>query len=227
MDITTIKEKLSEEEFTSLSTHIKTLTEQRDFAKTESITNRKTQKAEIDALRTLKNKLFDKLGLADDADIDALELPTKEAGVEQAKKYERQIKQLTDTLNATKEQFTTLEKTHRTTVLEAQLSKSLGSHQFIDNELVSEYVKSRLQFEDGTISYKEGDKLLSLDEGIRLLATTKPHLVKAQGTGGSGFNPKGSTGKGKDFKTMTLDERGDLYKQSPAEYKALKEAAGL
>ena len=224
MNLESIKAKLSDSEFAELTSYVTTLTNQKEEARKESIEGRKTLKAEVEKLRHVKETLFDKLGLEDDADLDSVQLPTKGAEVEAAKKYERQIKKLTEELTATKESYSGLEKTHRTTLLEAQLSKAIAGHQFVDNDLVTDFVKARVQFEDGALVYRDGDKSLSIDEGIKLLATTKPHLLKAQGSSGSGFNTTSTTGKVKDFASMTLDERSALYKQSPAAYEAAKNA---
>ena len=220
MNLESIKAKLSDSEFASLSDHINGLNERVEKARTESIDGRKSLKAEVEKLRAVKETLYDKLGLPDDADLDSVQLPTKGAEVEAAKKYERTIKKLQEELSTTKDSYTGLEKTHRTTLLDAQLGKAIGQHQFVDNDLVTDYVKSRSVYEDGKLVYRDGDKTLSIDEGIKLLATTKPHLLKAQGSSGSGFNPNATSGKAKDFKDMTLTERSAIYKADPTAYQA-------
>lgn len=225
MNLESLKTKLSESEFQELSTYVTTLVGQKDEARKESIEGRKSLKAEVAKLTAIKGTLYDKLGLDDDADLDTLVVPTKGAELEATKKYERQLKKMQDDLKASQDAFSGLEKNHRSTLLDAQLTKAIGQHQFIDNDLVSEFIKSRVVYEDDKLFYKDGDKTLSLDEGVKLIATTKPALLKAQGNSGSGFNPNGSAGKIKDFNSMTLTEKNALYKENPKAYEAAKATA--
>jgi len=222
MNIESLKSKLSESEFAELNTYVSTLQGQKEEARKESIEGRKSLKAEVAKLTAIKSTLYDKLGLDDDANLDEVVIPTKGAELEATKKYERQLKKMQDDLKASQDSYAGLEKTHRSTLLDAQLGKAISQHQFIDNDLVSEFVKSRVVFEDGNVLYKDGDKSLTLDEGVKLIATTKPNLLKAQGNSGSGFNPNGSAGKVKDFKSMTLTEKNALYKENPKAYEAAK-----
>ena len=226
MNLEPLKEKLGEDSFNSLQKYVTDLIEAKETARKESIEGRKNLKAEVADLRALKNKFYDKLGLADDADIDELVLPTKDASVEQQKQFERQIKKLTTDLQAAQDNYKALEGKHRTSLLDATLQKALAGHEFVDAELVAEFAKGRIRFTDeGELNYVDGDKALSVEEGIKLIASSKPHLLKAQGAGGSGFNPNANAGKVPDFKSMSLDEKMALAKTNKAQYDQMKAAS--
>ncbi|HRF88774.1 MAG TPA: hypothetical protein PK244_09300, partial [Pseudomonadales bacterium] len=92
MDIEQLKEKIGDESFSELSGHIADLTGQRDAARAESISGRKALKAEVETLRNTRAKLFERLGLDDDADIDAL--PDAKGQAEAAKQYEQKLKRI-------------------------------------------------------------------------------------------------------------------------------------
>lgn len=220
MNLEALKAKLDEAEFTQLTEHVTALTNQRDEARAESITGRKSLKAEVEDLRGLKAKLFDRLGIESADEIDAL--PDAKGQADAAKQFETKLKRMATELETTKGAYTTLEGKHRGTLLEAQLQKALAGHEFVDRDLVGEFVKARVKFEDDSFVYAEGDKVISLEEGVKLLASTKPHLLKAQGTGGSGFNPTSTSGKVKAFNEMSLTERTDLYKTNRPLYDQLQ-----
>jgi hypothetical protein len=225
MDLSKYKEALGEEAFAALSKYVVSLEGQRDEARQESIAGRKSLKSEVEALRKVKNTLYDKLGLDDDADLDAVVLPTKGAEVEAKAQYERQIKKLQTELATTQESYKGLESKHRGSLTDAALQKAIAAHQFVDNDLVTEFAKGRIKFsDDGELTYVEGDKVLSVEEGVKLIASTKPHLLKAQGSGGSGFNPNAKSGQTKAFNEMTLKEKSELYTKDPTAYKAAQAA---
>ena len=224
MNLESLKSKLSESEYAELTSYVTTLVGQKDEARKESIEGRKSLKAEVEKLRGVKEKLFDKLGIDEDADLETVEVPTKQASIEATKQYEQKLKRMEKDLLTAKETYSALEGKHRSTLLDATLSKALSGHDFVDSELVTEYVKGRIKFEGEDFVFSDGDKSLSLVEGVKLLATTKPHLLKSQGTSGSGFNPNATAGKVKDFKSMTLTEKSELYKSNPEAYNTLKAA---
>lgn len=92
MNIETLKGKIADDEFKALSDHLADLTGQRDAARQESIDGRKKLRADVDQLRGIKVKLYEKLGLDDDADLDAL--PEVRGQAEAAKQVEARMKRL-------------------------------------------------------------------------------------------------------------------------------------
>jgi hypothetical protein len=78
------------------------------------------------------------------------------------------------------------------------LSKALGGHDFIDREVVEDYLRRRVDWQDDQMLYRsdKGD-LIPLAEGVTLLAQTKPHLLKTPGARGSGYNPNPQQGQGR------------------------------
>ncbi len=72
---------------------------------------------------------------------------------------------------------------------------------------------------------------MSLADGVKLLAATKPHLVKSPGARGSGYNP---TARGGDVvnnpwakATFNLTEQLRLGDENPSLAAHLKAAAGV
>lgn len=203
MDLDKLKEPLGEATFAELSTYIADLTGQRDTARKESIDGRRTLKARVTELETQRSKLFERLGIDSDEDIDAL--PDAKGQAEAVKQFEAKMKRLEREAADKDKALQDLSAKHRGTVQQAALSRAMADHAFIDRDLVESYVGQRLAWEDDALLYRTEDgKLLDLAEGVKLLASTKPHLLKAQGAGGSGY--AGSRGNGNGAKTMTRAE---------------------
>ena len=217
MNLETLKAKLSDDEFKSLETHIADLTGQRDAARQESIDGRKKLKAEVEKLRGVKDKLFEKLGLDDDADLDAL--PEAKGQADAVKQVEAKLKRLErDLADATKAKAD-IETKFKDSRRDAELSQAIAAHEFIDADLVRSYAAGRVQFEGDDLLYEvEKGKLVSVADGIKHLATTKPALLKAKGAGGSGHVPAAGSGGGKtqfsraEFEAMTPQQRLDAAK---------------
>ena len=222
MELTKYKEALGEEAFSQLQEYVQTLINQKEEARQESITGRKSLKAEVTQLRELKEKLYDKLGLDEDANIDELQIPTKGSELEATKQFERKLKKLEQDLKERNEAYQALDSKYQGTLTQAALQKAISGHDFVDQDLVSEYVKARIKVEEGELVYVDGDKVMSVDEGVKLIAQTKPHMLRAQGQGGSGFNPTSTSGKVKSLKEMTLTERMELARTDMAAYQRLE-----
>jgi hypothetical protein len=223
MDISKYKEALGTD-FEAVQTYVNALIAQKDEARAESISGRKTLKAEVENLRKVKEVLFDKLGLDDDADLDSVSIPTKGQELEANKQAERRLKKLETELAAEREARTALDGKYKGTLTEAALARAISKHEFVDNDLVMEYVKGRIKFEGDELVYVDGDKTLSVEDGVGLVAKTKPHLLKAQGIGGSGYNPTATQGKTKALKDMSLTEQMNLAKTNKPLYDQLKES---
>ena len=90
-----------------------------------------------------------------------------------------------------------LENTTKTLKIENALSKALATYEVLDNEIVSDVLKSKLQVVDNEIKFDDG---LPLEDGVKKFFETKPHLLKPKGNEGSGA---GSSGSGYDENTLT------------------------
>ena len=90
-----------------------------------------------------------------------------------------------------------LENTTKTLKIENALSKVLATYEVLDNEIVSDVLKSKLQVVENEIKFDDG---LPLEEGVKKFFESKPHLLKPKGNEGSGA---GSSGSGYDENTLT------------------------
>lgn len=199
MDLEPLKAKLGDEMFTQLQAHIADLTGQRDAARNESIQGRKTLKAKVAELEAVQAKVFERLGIDTADELDTL--PDAKGQAEAMKQVEAKLKRLEREAADKGKAFDELSAKHRSALQQSTMQKALSAHQFIDADLVSSYLSQRVVWEEDQPFYRADDnKLLPLDEGVKLLATTKPHLLKAQGTGGSGYT--GARGHGQAGKTI-------------------------
>ncbi len=210
MNLDALKDKLGDETFAELKKYVEDLTGQRDAARQESVDGRKKLKAEVEQLRAVKAQLFEKLGIDDDADIDTL--PEIKGQAEAVKQVEAKLKRLEREKAEALTRADEVDAKWRSSRLDAALSKALAEHEFIDRDLVGSFVANGVQFEDDQIMYKAGEKLVPLEEGVKLLAQTKPSWLKATGARGSGHTP----GAGSAGGARTL---------SRAEFEALTPAA--
>lgn len=218
MDIEALKTKLEDETFSQLQAHIADLTGQRDAARNESIQGRKALKARVAELEGLQAKVFERLGIDTAEELDTL--PDARGQAEAMKQVEVKLKRLEREAADRAKAFDELNTKHRSAIQQATLQKALSAHQFIDADLVSSYLNQRVVWEEDQPFYRADDnKLLPLDEGVKLLATTKPHLLKAQGVGGSGYT--GARGNGQagtqimnraDFDSLTPKAQMDFVK---------------
>jgi uncharacterized protein (UPF0335 family) len=194
MNLDALKEKLGDETFGQLKTYVDDLTGQRDAARQESIDGRKKMKAELEQLRQTKATLFEKLGLDDDADLETL--PEVKGQAEAAKQFEQRIKRLEREKADAMQRAGEIEGKYKGSRLDAALAKAISAHEFIDSDLVASHIASRATWEDDQILFRDGDKLMPLEDGVKAFAATKPHLLKATGARGSGHPPgAGSAGK--------------------------------
>lgn len=216
MDIEQLKEKIGEESFSELSGYISDLTGQRDAARAESISGRKTLKAEVETLRATRAKLFERLGLDDDADIDALPDPKGQA--EAAKQYEQKLKrierELADSVGLNK----TLGEKIRSTTLESALEKAVSEFEWLDRDVAVMLSRQAIKWEDDDPYFEADGKLISIADGVKFLAGAKPHLLKQAGAGGSGFRSKGAMPDEKNpwsKEHLNLTKQGEILKTDP------------
>lgn len=226
MDISELKETLGEEKFTSLEGYINDLSGQRDSARKESIEGRKSLKNEVETLRTIKQRLFEKLGLDDDADIDSL--PDSKGQAEAAKQYESKVKRLERELLESSGSVSSLSSRIKEMTLESALEKAISAHDWIDRDVALMLSKSAIKWEDDTPLYEADGKLMALADGVKFLAGAKPHLLKSAGAGGSGFRQKGAMPEIKNpwsKESLNLTLQGKILTDDPAMAARLKAAA--
>lgn len=195
MNLEFLKDKLGED-YAKLEGYVNDLIGQRDAARKESQEGRKTLKAKVESLEALKTRLFEKLGLDVEEDIDTL--PDAKGQAEAVKQFETRVKRLETELKSKVEALTALETKHRATRLDAELGKALGGHEFIDREVVEDYLRRRADWSEDQVYYRtEKGDLIPLAEGVANLAATRPHLLKTPGARGSGYNPNPQQGHGR------------------------------
>lgn len=227
MDIESLKGKLDEAEFSALSTFVTDLSGKVESARNESINGRKTLKAENETLRGLRDRMFEKLGIADVDELDALPSITGQA--EAAKQHEAKIKRLERDLADRTEAFQTLSAQRRNDQQAIALNKAMATQEWSDREVAEHFIGSRIVWEEDQPFFRSEDgKLLNLEDGVKLVAQTKPTLVKSRGAGGSGYQ-HGSGGSEKNpwlKENFNLTEQGRILKENPAKAEQMRSAAG-
>lgn len=195
MNLEPLKDKLGDD-FAGLERYVNDLIGQRDAARKESQEGRKTLKAKVESLEALRTRLFEKLGLDVEEDIDAL--PDAKGQAEAVKQFETRVKRLDADLKGKTDALAALEAKYRAARLDAELRQALGGHEFVDREVVEDYLRRRVEWQDEQMLYKSDQgALIPLAEGVTLLAQTKPHLLKTPGARGSGYNPNPQQGQGR------------------------------
>jgi hypothetical protein len=222
-----LQEKLGED-FEPLQQYVSDLIGQRDAARSESINGRKGLKAEVEQLRGLKAKLYDRLGIAEDEELD--NLPDLKGQAEAVKVFEARLKRFERELGEKSSALTTAEQKYRAFKQEALLSKAMADQEWIDREVVEYAIQKHIVWEDDQPFFDTGKGAVPLDEGVKLFAQEKPSLLKSTGAGGSGYQ-RGGSGAAANVKnpwkreTLNLTEQGKLVRENPALAAQLKEAA--
>lgn len=194
-DLDTLKDKLTPEQFAGLKAHVDDLAGQRDAARAESIDGRKKLKAERDAAVARVAALEDWAGI--DAGADLAELPAPKGQAEASKQFEAKLKRAErerdDAFKARDELTTQMTQARRQTAI-AQAVAAGGFH---DAEAAELLIARSVEQQDDAFMFKTREgKLIPLADGAKLVATEKPHLVKApQGTGSGWRDAGGGAGK--------------------------------
>lgn len=229
MDITILKDKLENETFSELSDYITSLTTQRDAARRESIDKRKTLQARVTELEGLHAMFLDKLGIADASELDSLE--GKPALAEVERQYQARLKRMEADLKAQHARTAEIEGRWKEERTNAAINAALAKHPFVNAEDASVLLRHRMVVDGDEISFKTDEgHMVSVDEGAAWVAKTRPHLVRAQGAGGSGMPPAGTAGTAvknpwsKDH--FNLTEQGKLLKTNPQLATQYQEAVG-
>jgi hypothetical protein len=204
MDIETLKDALGDEKFAALQTYVTDLVGQRDAARSESITGRKGLRTELDTMRAAQAKLMEKLGVDSLDDIDSL--PDAKGAAEAAKQYGAQIKRLERQLTEATQREQEATGKYRSSLQRAAVAEAMGGHEFVARDIVETYVGNRLTWEGDDLLFKDDSgRLLPIKDGVAGIAKTRPELLKASGTGGSGARTQGAGGAG-GARTMPRSE---------------------
>lgn len=210
-----------------IKAHVEDLTGQRDAARAESINGRKTLKVKAEAAEANLAKALEKLGLDSADEIDGL--PDAKGQADAAKQLEAKLKTAQRQIESLTAERDQIQAQARDAQLSADLSAAVGKHSFVDNEIVGNYLRSRVEWVDGKPMFKD-DKggMVPLEEGAAYIAKTKPHLVKSSGAAGSGHTPAGGAGAQKNpwsKATFNLTEQGRLMRDNPQQAAAMQAEA--
>jgi hypothetical protein len=191
MKIEELKDKLDDVTFASLKSYVDELIGQRDVAKRESIDQRKNLKAEVEQLRKVKADLFEKMGLDDDADIDAL--PDAKGQADAVKQFETKLKRMDRELTDKSRAFDELQGRYRSNLQQVAVQQALRGQEWYDADAAELLLSSKVEWDGDDVFYKTDKGLVPLVDGVKLLTEQKPHLLKAAGTAGSGQRGAGAT----------------------------------
>lgn len=201
MDIEKFKDRLGDD-YEPLRAYVDEITAKRDAAVRESIDGRKALKSRLADLEAAQHRVLEKLGIDSLDDLDSLPEPKGQA--EAVRQFEAKLRRMErDLADAVKSRDEALAK-HKSALLDAALEKSLSAHEWLDRDVASMLVRNGIAWEDDKPFYQAGDRAVPLDDGVKIIAQTKPHLLKSAGAGGSGYRPGGTPGDG--AKTITRVE---------------------
>jgi hypothetical protein len=105
--------------------------------------------------------------------------------------------------------------------LDAALEKALSEHDWIDRDVAALLARAGVAWEEDRILYQAGDRAVPLADGVKLIAQTKPHLLKSAGAGGSGYKPGAGSAGGKPQAPQRKDFASDMaYAMVAAKFQA-------
>ncbi|MEY2656081.1 MAG: hypothetical protein RLZZ524_3109 [Pseudomonadota bacterium] len=216
MDINTLKEALGDEKFAQLHGYVTDLIGQRDTARNESITGRKSLKGKVDALEAQQAALLEKLGLSSAEELEAL--PDVKGMADAAKQLDARIKRAERERDEAKKTAEEASGKYRGSLQKAAIAEALGGHDFVARDIVETYVSQRLAWEGDDLLFKSDDgKLIPVKDGVAGIAKTRPELLKPQGTGGAGVRQSNAGGSGgaktltrTQYDSMTLEQKAAI-----------------
>ena len=204
MDLEALKEKLGDETFAELETYVGDLVGQKDQARNESISGRKTLKAQVEQLKSEQSSLMDRLGVESLDDLE--DLPDAKGAADAARQYEAKLKRAErdrDNAIAASEEAS---KKYMDSKKSGVLAGALNEHEFLAKDVVSTFISNRLVWEGEDLLYKQDDgNLVSVKDGVASVAKTRPELLKPTGAGGAGVRSTNARGDGGQL-TMTRSE---------------------
>lgn len=190
MNLDDLKEKLGEEAHKALVDYVGDLSGQRDAARKESIEGRKALKARLESLEALNRKVFDKLGIDSEDDLETL--PDAKGQAEAMKQFEVQLKRAQREREEALKLRDDMVRERDTNRRQAAIAQVVAKHGFVDAEMAALALERGLRVEGDEILFEaDGGKLVPLDEGAAWLAKAKPYMVRAAGGTGSGFRDGG------------------------------------
>ena len=102
---------------------------------------------------------------------------------------------------------------YRDSLKRAVIADAMGGHAFVARDLVETYVAQRLAWEGDELVFKaDGDKVLSVKDGVAGLVKSRPELLKPTGTGGAGVRDHNAGGGG----AAQGNFGGDRYERAAA-----------
>ena len=213
MDIEKLKEQLTETDFLELTTAMSDLIGQRDQARNESISGRKSLKENNARLETELLGFKEALGV-DNVD----ELEGQGISVEQSTQYEAKLKKYQRDLDSVQEQLQSANRERQATQTKLALSSALQGHDWVDQDVVENYVANNVVWEGDELYYKSHEgNMMSVADGVATLAKSKPQLLQPTGAGGAGVRSSNARGVAED-EPMTRDEFDALPALKKAEY---------
>ena len=215
MDIEQLKDKLGDETFAKLKTHIEDLTGQRDAARKESIEGRKGLKEKLSSLETAQATLLEKLGVDSLEDLD--NLPDAKGAAEAAKQFETKMKRLERQLAEANASRDEVAGRYKSSQQKAAIAEALGGHDFLARDVVETYVSARLTWEGDDLMFKaDNGNLIPVSDGVAGLAKTRPELLKPTGTGGAGVRTSPAGGQGKQMTRADFEALSPIAKVEAA-----------
>jgi len=220
MDINTLKEALGDEKFAQLHGYVTDLIGQRDTARNESITGRKSLKGKVDALEAQQAALLEKLGLSSAEEMESL--PDVKGMADAAKQLDARIKRAERERDEAKAAKAETDGKWRDSQRKVVMAEALTGHDWVARDIVETYFSQALVQEGDEFFFKSSDgKLIPPKDGAAGIAKTRPELLKPAGTGGAGVRQSNAGSGG--AKTMPTAQFEAL---SPKE-KAATMAAGF
>lgn len=198
-------------------------------ARDESIDRRnklKEVKSELDDTKTKYTTVLEQLGLDADEDIDMNDIAEKARGKTQADaQKDVQIKRLEKELEKVTSERDGFKTENLNNKRKVALSKAMQKHEWIDSEIVEAHFAGKIEVTEDGVYMKDGQ---TLEDGIAKFAADKPHLIKAQGQGGSGYEDSkgGKVVNPWSKETRNLTEQGRLFRENPVLAQQLKTQAG-
>ena len=221
MDIDSLKDKLGDETFAELKSHLDDLN-----GKLKAVRKKADAETERAAkLSDAQESLLEKLGVASIDDIDSL--PTAKGQAEAVAQYEAKLKKLERQLAETSASRDEVSGKYKGTLQRAALAEAMAGHAFINKAVVESHVRSQLTWEGDELMFKTEDgNLVSVKDGIAGFAKANPELIKAAGAGGAGVRQHGAGGA--NGNTPTTMSRADFEALAPtAKVEAAKSGVQL
>lgn len=183
--------KLDAETAEKLTTEADDLEGKLKSARDESIDRRKKLKdseSKLEQLTSERESILESLGVDPEEEIDVSLLAEKAKGKTEAdKQLELRIKRLEKDLEKTASERDEAVSKNTDTQKQIALSKAMSKHEWIDTELVEGVLSGKIEVNDDGVFMSDGQ---SLEDGVAQFAADKPHLIKAQGRSGSGYQGK-------------------------------------